>query len=178
MNPSPNLIDLKELLLNVLENAFKSGDISVSQQLGVQMSNAIKKDGVTIIQNQNLEIYANIVPNIIKAIRMCDQIDTSDIHMLPPGMKFVKTLPEPEPEPENLKDIELPSKTNAINSVCEYFFVNGVTWQGMITIMKTAYLKFILSKFNTQTEAAKFLSVGPSYLSNLIGKGKEKDRGE
>ncbi len=56
------IAQVKLLLMDVLESAFQTGDVHATQQLGVNMTQAVKRDGVVIIQNQNVEVYARIMP--------------------------------------------------------------------------------------------------------------------
>jgi hypothetical protein len=74
------LAHVKLLLLDVLESAFQAGDVCATQQLGVNMSNAVKRDGVVIIQNQNVEVYARIMPLMVKALKACDALESPESH--------------------------------------------------------------------------------------------------
>ena len=48
------IADLKALVLEMLEGAFQGGEVHATQQLGVNMSNAVKREGGVIIQNQKI----------------------------------------------------------------------------------------------------------------------------
>jgi hypothetical protein len=50
----------------MLESAFQNGDVHATQQMGVNMSNAVKREGVVIIQNQNVEVLARIIPSMVR----------------------------------------------------------------------------------------------------------------
>jgi hypothetical protein len=39
--------------------------VHATQQMGVNMSNAVKREGVVIIQNQNVEVYARIPQHLL-----------------------------------------------------------------------------------------------------------------
>ena len=53
--------ELKTLLLEILESAFpENGDVYATQQMGVNVSNAVKREGV-VIRNQNVEVLARII---------------------------------------------------------------------------------------------------------------------
>ena len=69
--------ELKMLLLEILESAFQNGDVHATQQLGVNMSNAVKREGVVIIQNQNVEVLARIMPSMVKTLKLCDAMESS-----------------------------------------------------------------------------------------------------
>ena len=59
------IAELKTLLLEILESAFQNGDVHATQQMGVNMSNAVKREGGVIIQNQNIEVYARIPQHLL-----------------------------------------------------------------------------------------------------------------
>lgn len=146
--------ELKQLLFSILESAYQTPDISATQQMGVNMSNAVKKEGVVIIQNQNVEVYARIVPAVVKAIKMCDNIpDIIQIEHTPivPANETIDYDP--------------------VKECCKHFYINDVKWQDMQDRMKKEYLEYVISKFPTKTAAAKWLGVGPTYLCKLT---KEK----
>ena len=71
------IADLKALLLEILESAFQNGDVHATQQMGVNMSNAVKREGVVIIQNQNVEVLARIMPSMVKTLKLCDAMESS-----------------------------------------------------------------------------------------------------
>ena len=149
------IADLKQLLFSILESAYQTPDISATQQMGVSMSNTVKKDGVVIIQNQNVEVYARIVPAVVKALKMCDAIQVPN----------VSEVIEIEHNP-----------VDPITACCEYFYSNEVKWQDMQESMKKHYLEYVVGKFHTKSEAAKWLEIGPTYLSKLTKtKGESND---
>jgi hypothetical protein len=154
--------EIKGILLQILEDAFQAPDITATQQLGVNMSSALKKEGMVIIQNQNVEVYARIIPSMVKAIKLCDSS--------PPEILEITHHSPPKVEPED---------TDPINECCSFLYEQNINWEDMQTLMKARYAEFILSKFKTKTEAAKFLGVGPTYfckISNLITKKPTKTK--
>ena len=133
--------EIRELFLEILDNVFKT-DITATQQMGVSLSNSMKKDGVVIIQNQNVEVLSHIVPLITKGIRLCENTPKTEI---------------------------LEITQNPLDSICQYFYDRHTDWQGMQQTMKDAYMSYVLQKYTTKSAAAKFLGVGPTYLSKLTG---------
>ena len=140
--------EMKELLLEILENVFKAPDVMATQQLGVSLSNSIKKDGVIIIQNQNVEVLSHIVPLITKGLRLCDE----------------PIMITQEPKQEILQITE--AKTPVID-YCRYLYDLNTNWEDMQTFTKDAYISFVIEKYTTKAAAAKFLGIGPTYLSKL-----------
>jgi len=139
--------EMKELLLEILENVFRAPDVTATQQMGVSLSNTIKKDGVVIIQNQNVEVLSHIVPLITKGLRLCDE-----------PIMITQESKQEILEIESLSPLE---------DACKYFYQRETKWQDMQDIMKTSYMGYVLSKFPTKAAAAKFLGVGPTYLCKL-----------
>jgi len=150
--------EMKAILLEILEMAFQAPDINATQQLGVQLSNAVKRDGVVIIQNQNVEVYAKIMPSMVKALRLCDSFE-------PP----VAITYEPSKLPE-VSDKDENENKEPIQLVCEWFFKNKYKWKLMQDTINSSYLLYVISQFKTKKEAAEFLDVGATYLCKLTPK--------
>lgn len=145
--------EMKNLLLEILENVFKTPDITATQQMGVQLSNAVKREGVVIIQNQNVEVLSHIVPLITKGIRLCDE-------------QSITITQEPK---EEILEIEAPGveSLNPLEDVCKYFYQRETKWQDMQDTMKTHYMQYVISKFQTKKKAAEFLDIQTTYLCKL-----------
>jgi hypothetical protein len=152
------LAELKMLLLEVLESAFQNGDVHATQQMGVNMSNAVKREGVVIIQNQNVEVLARIMPSMVKTLKLCDAMESSwrsqDAITIAPQQA---QLPPPKDEDD----------TDPIDACCAWLYENRLQWQDMQDLMKTRYLEYVINRSRTKTEAAKWLGVGSTYLSKL-----------
>jgi hypothetical protein len=140
---------IKDLVLQMMESAFQAPDINATQQMGVNMSNAVKREGVVIIQNQNVEVLGRLMPQMIKVLKICDSIPTIDI--------TPRALPPP---PIEIDD-------DPIEACCQWMFENNINWDDMQDLIKDRYLKYVVSKFKTKTEAAKMLGVGATYLCKL-----------
>lgn len=146
---------MKMLLLGMLETAFQPADIQATQQMGVNMSNAVKRDGVVIIQNQNVEVYSRIMPSMVKALRLCDSFEA--IEITPPCQPLqIEAQPQ-----DNEKD------QDPINECCAFMHEQGISWEDMQSLMKSRYAEFVVDHEGTKTKAAKFLKIGPTYLSKI-----------
>ena len=146
--------EMKELLLEILENVFKAPDVTATQQMGVSLSNSLKREGVVIIQNQNVEVLSHIVPLITKGLRLCDPV-----------------LITQESKEEILQITE--AKTPVID-YCRYLYDLNTNWEDMQTFTKDAYISFVIEKYTTKAAAAKFLGVGPTYLSKLTSEKEDE----
>ena len=140
--------EMKELLLEILENVFKAPDVTATQQMGVSLSNSLKKEGVVIIQNQNVEVLSHIVPLITKGLRLCDEP--------------IMITQEPKEEILEITEAKTP-----VRDYCQYLYDLNTNWEEMQTFTRDAYLSFVIEKYTTKTAAAKFLGIGPTYLSKL-----------
>ena len=150
--------EMRELLLCMLETLCQVPDISAQQNMGVSMTNAVKKDGgVVIIQNQNVEVFSRVVPSLTKAIRLCDQ--------LVPTQRLIELSPTPTPPELELTD-------DPIEACCDFLYDQNTKWQQMQDTMKARYIEYIIGKFKTKTEAAKFLGVGATYLCKMTKEPK------
>ena len=156
--------EMKELLLEILENVFKAPDITATQQMGVSLSNSLKREGVVIIQNQNVEVLSHIVPLITKGLRLCDPV----VQITYPPTEIIKGETEGNPEILQIESL------SPLEDACKYFYQRETKWQDMQTAMRDAYMSYVLSRFPTKTKAAKFLGVGPAYLSKLTSEKEEE----
>lgn len=160
------IADLKLLLLQMLEDSFQEPNIQATQQMGVNMSNAVKREGVIIIQNQNVEIYARIMPLMVKALKMCDSIEVDKKY---------------EIIQERQKQIEAPpvinDDTDPIEESCAWMFENNIGWEDMQDIMKKRYAEYVIKQFKTKKEAAKFLKIGGTYLCRITALTTNKELG-
>lgn len=152
------IAELKTLLLEILESAFQNRDVHAIQQMGVNISNAVKREGVVIIQNQNVEVYARIMPLMVKTLKLCDAMESSWRSQAAFDIKpQQKQLPPPVAD----------SYTDPIEGCCSWLYENHINWQDMQDLMKARYLEYVIGRFKTKTEAAKWLGVGSTYLCKL-----------
>jgi hypothetical protein len=152
------IADLKSLVLEMLEGAFQGGEVQATQQLGVNISNAVKREGVVIIQNQNVELYARIMPSMVKMLKLCDALES--------GWRSQAVI-ELEPQQNELLPPTGDDDTDPIDACCTWLYDNHFKWQDMQDLMKARYLEYVIGRFRTKTEAARWLGVGSTYLCKL-----------
>jgi hypothetical protein len=141
--------DIKALLLEIMEEMFQPADVTATQQMGVQLSNAVKREGVVIIQNQNVEVYARIMPSMVKALRLCDALE--------PAMTIVHEPLQITAEPAS----------DPIEEACAFMFNEGARWEEMQALMRIRYIEYVVGQFKTKREAAEMLGIGSTYLSKM-----------
>lgn len=141
--------EMKAILLEILEMAFQPADVTATQQMGVNMSNAVKRDGVVIIQNQNVEVYARIMPSMVRALRLCDSLGN-------PYPIIPLQIAEEDKESAHILD-----------KACKWLWEHEYKWEAAQDAFKDHYLGWVVGKFKTKREAAEFLGVGATYLSKM-----------
>ena len=152
------IAELKTLLLEILESAFQNGEVHATQQMGVNMSNAVKREGVVIIQNQNVEVLARIMPSMVKTLKLCDAMESSWR-----GQAAI----ELEPQQKQLPPPVNQEPADPIEACCAWLYENHINWQAMQDLMKARYLEYVIGRSRTKTAAAKWLGVGNTYLCRL-----------
>jgi hypothetical protein len=152
------LAELKVILLEILESAFQGGEVQATQQMGVSLSNAVRREGVVIVQNQNVEVYARIMPSMVKALKLCDAMESSWRNQI-----GIRIDPQPQPLPAPTADDD----ADPIEACCSWLFENEFNWQDMQELMKARYLEYVMGQFKTKTDAAKWLGIGNTYLCKL-----------
>ena len=150
--------EMKALLLGMLETAFQPADIQATQQMGVNMSNAAKRDGVVIIQNQSVEVYSRIMPSMVKALKLCDSFEPVAAIAHQP-LQIAPPVDE-DPDP--------------IDACCAFMYEQNIGWEAMQDLMKARYAEYVVGKNTTKIEAAKMLGIGPTYLCKITSLLKAK----
>lgn len=153
-----SVTDLKLLLLEILESAFQDGNVQATQQMGVSVTNAMKREGMVIIQNQNVEVFARIMPSIVKALRLCDAMESN--RRDPIEIKM-------DAQPKQLRSTAADADADPLDVCCAWLFENRIGWQEMQDLMRARYLDYVLNRFKTKNDAAKWLGVGNTYLCKL-----------
>lgn len=153
-------VAIRNIMLELLEMMFQAPDVSATQQMGVQLSNAVKREGVVIIQNQNVEVMARIGPSVLKVIRMCEEIADRRLEPL-----VLEAPRQPEVLPM--------ASENPVRAACEYFFERGTKWEEMQDTMRTHYINYVVDHCGTRREAAEMMGVGPTYLSKMLNQPKK-----
>jgi hypothetical protein len=150
--------ELKALVLEIMESAFQGGDVHATQQMGINMSNAVKREGVVIIQNQNVEVYARIMPSMVKMLKLCDALESSWRSQIEITV---------DPQQRQLPPPAADDAADPVDACCSWLFENRVKWQDMQDLMKARYLEYVVDRSKTKTEAARWLGVGSTYLCRL-----------
>lgn len=95
------LVELRKKLYDILTADQEQEDrqINATQQMGVNLSNAIKKDGVTIIQMQNV-VSKTVIKHVTEALKMLDSMELEQkIIDITPVDENIPQIEEKEWEP-------------------------------------------------------------------------------
>ncbi|MCK7504729.1 MAG: hypothetical protein MZV70_12020 [Desulfobacterales bacterium] len=72
------IAELKMLLLEILESAFQNGDVHATQQMGVNMSNAVEtRRRGDHPESERGSVLARIMPLMVKTLKLCDAMESS-----------------------------------------------------------------------------------------------------
>jgi len=153
-NNNDKLAKIRKSIYQIIEmKPASSGnmDISMDQKMNLALSNAVKKDGVNIIQLQNMEIIQATISNAMDAIRILDEIQFAP--------NVIDVVPQEEP------DDAIPFES--IKELLITFIRNGITYKDFISAMKRAYVLCAISEFPTKKDAAICLDLSYNSMLNV-----------
>lgn len=104
------LLPIRQVLYDILtaDNGGQ-GNINMNQKLGVEMSNAIRKDGVTIVQAQSC-VNQVVINKVAQAMRLIDELEP---HFL--EAEIVDTEPKQLPAPVTFDEFILQQLTAGVS---------------------------------------------------------------
>jgi hypothetical protein len=163
------IAELKATLFEVLETGTQQGpEITATQQLGIQMTNAARRDGVTIIQNQNVQVMSRIMPLMVKALKYCDSIEHNYMRLLRSRIKSDPEVIDVSPDQLDCMINDKPvEEDDPIEKCCQHFFERGVQWEDFQDQMKQRYLAYVYRQYRTKKETAQRLKIGETYMIKL-----------
>ena len=168
-----SLMDLKnvlyEMLTTLTQNGNKQDDpVQVTQQLGVQMSKAVQKDGVNIIQLQNVHMSL-VVPHLIEGMKLIDELAFE----LPKEFVQVKQITHAPIQIEPI-DADEEEDDDPIDTCCKFLYDQKIQWKEMQELMKARYAEYIRGEFEHVGEGADFLGIQRTYYSKILRAAKEE----
>jgi hypothetical protein len=194
---------LKPLLYEMLITATGKGNngsqLDLNQSLGVNLSNAVRKDGVNIIQIQNANLES-IVPGIVDILQIVDKLEMKYSPLLdadrqlnnlnhrltqielkrPPEVIDVvaKEVKEEEEVKEEVK-VEDEEDIDPIEELVDFAYEQQFDWNTISDLMKVRYVEFLKRKLGTTSKAVEFLkiSVTSYYSAKKRVSGDEKKGG-
>lgn len=154
------LTKLKELMYNIItcEPDTTDPNISAKQGMGVNISNAIKKDGVNIIQMQNVTNH-KVTTIAINSLRLIDEIVQNTI--INEAEKHKKPNIEVIEESNNKITIE------HVIQVIEWLADKEYDLKFFDRFMRGLYAREIVDRTGSTIKASKILGVSQSQSSKL-----------
>lgn len=149
-----DLVALKNLLYDTLaadDEESTSTDITASQNLGVSLTNAIKKDGVQIFQLQSV-VSKKVTNNIVKSLKIVDKLQ--DQERLPVSTSKELTM-------------------DHVIQVIEWLASKKLPLKKFDKLMRGLYVTKVLSDCDNGALAAELLEVSGSQVHKLRRDGKE-----
>lgn len=158
---------LRNSLYQLLEAATQeegNGDNSVQahQALGVQLTNAMRKDGVNIIQMQNIKAIGRITSTTVQALRELDQLEAQDAEII---IRHAEVPALPDAEPAQLE--YNPPLEDALSYICRAMLGAGLDIKGIVKVIRYGAAMEAVALLGSNTSAAKALGVNTGYVSVL-----------
>lgn len=145
-----DLVVLKEILYDTilasseqeLEKLNNGDGSSIDQKLGVNVSSAMKKQGINVFQIANID-NKRINNNVVTALKIVDKI-------------------------QNNTSLHLDSiDSSTVREVIKWLMTQNLTLDQFIFGMKRVYIEEVLKNTINHYEAAKKLGIKRAYLSKL-----------
>ena len=152
---------LKELMYNIItcEPETKDPTVAANQGMGVQLSPNMKKDGVNIIQVQNVNNY-KITSIAINSLRLIDEIVQ---HTIVNKVESKQITPDNNNDDHNHNQITM----EHVIQVIEWLADKNYDLKFFDRLMRGLYAKEIVDRTGSTIKAAKILGVSQSQSSKL-----------
>ena len=146
-----DLVQVKEILYDILLQPEDAPDsIKVNQQMGVSLTNSMRKDGVNIIQYS--QISKNVVSGVAKALRVIDAIQEDD------KLKLISNYRE-------AKVIE--NKRTHLEISLDEILSKDITWKEMKEIvLKNLFIR-AWKKYPEKNDLSRHLCTGLQNIKKL-----------
>lgn len=172
-----NLYNLKkmiyELLLDVTQPENDDESINALQQAKINVSPAMAKNGVNIINNQTQNFIINrTVPKIIEMIKIIDAMEASQMTLPVKNTNIQKRI-EDNPNVKKVIDVSNYKKKDPIESACQHLFQSRMEIKNVTALMKKKYVEYVYEQFDSTQEAAKSINLNyQTFIKILDLKGK------
>jgi hypothetical protein len=135
-------------------NGSGGQDVTANQSMGVNLTSAVKKDGVNIIQLQNVKAIGKITTHVIEALRKLDAIEVEAQEVEP-------LLIEHQPDYK-------PTVEEALTALSKLLLAAGLNIQEMCGVMRHGAATAALEAYaNNADRAGTALDVKGSYVLAL-----------
>jgi len=146
---------LKEILYNtlILDHTQGADQNTITQNLSVSMTNAVKKNGINIFQIQSV-VQNKIIVNIVNALKVVDEIQEEMI--------------------ENVTPIDSTYLLDRkIKQLEEHIKKTDLSLKDFIHKARKIYIEYALDNHKTKTAAAKRLEIQRTYIPKVLKEDKD-----
>jgi len=157
-----DLMQVKEILYDILlqpDNAHEN--VSVNQQMGVSLTNAVRKDGVNIIQYS--QISKNVVSGVAKALRTIDMIQETD------KLSFISN---------HIKTKVIEDKRTHLEIALDEILSKEMSWKEMKEFLVKKLFIRACKMYPEKKDLAEHLCTGMQNLKKLMWMYLEKNKNE
>lgn len=176
--------DLKPIIYEIIKAATCSNDnaISATQNLGVNISNSMKKDGVNIIQLQNVN-GESIIPRLIDALQLIDKLEFDNPPILLNPDTQLKNISyrldalECKPSQSDIQPeiIECKPPESIVDAFIKYIDENGFNLRDAVDLIKCTYYDFLSEKLLSKDDALKKMGISKATIYQSRRRLKEMD---
>lgn len=148
---------LRNALYDILTGSVdQQNEGTVIQNMGLNLSNAVRKDGVNIIALQSANIH-RITVNVTEALKILDQVET------------VEQLPEPI-------EVEPVIDHDNIHRIVETNLFEGIKLDQFLEWVAGVYVAEAMRQYGTKAEVQRRLGVNYQRLKKILEGGNSKER--
>lgn len=143
--------NIKPIIYDIFKLLSSSNDcaIDATQNLGVSLTNSVKKEGVNIIQIQNVK-SESVIPKLIDVLQILDQVDTAP-----------KMIPHQDAEV-----IQIEASDNPIDNMAQYIIDNKINVKRISDILKIRVYDLLVTDL-TQENALKEMGITRGAISQI-----------
>jgi hypothetical protein len=147
--------------MSVHDDDNEDQKVLANQIMGINMTKAVQRDGVNILQLQNIKAIGKVTNHAVRALQELDALEI--------GYREEVQTPLLLPEPE---DNDNHSPIERVMEVCDMLMDDGFNMSDMTKIIRYCAAKAAVRKHQQADKAAKALSVTVNYIHALKRKPK------
>lgn len=161
-----DLTPVRNILYDILtaehDDKGNNGEVTAAQSMGVNLTNAVKKDGVNIIQLQSV-VNVKVIKKVTDALRFLDdaqkQIEKECVIEAEVEKEEVKALPSPQPD----FLIEMLDKR--------------ATLKDFVEVAERKYIAEAVTRFG-DTEAMRLLNIRKTRVEKALEYAEKEEKNE
>lgn len=174
-----NVKDLKPIIYNILTSLSNGNEaVKAAQNMDVQLSAAMKRDGVNIVQIQNVQLET-VIPQLIDALKMIDQLEESTpliIHENPllENLNNRLTAIECQPTAAITYEPDEDVKPDIIDTFIAHVSDIGLDYRDIIDLIRVRMCEYLAYKKGGMDKAVNQMGVSKSSIYQSRRRLKER----